>query len=707
MGKRLALLVGTTRYEDALLTALQAPEADLRGLADVLRAPTICGFNDVNLLLNASSSRVNVAVCEFFAQGRPDDLLLLYFSGHGVVDPGGSLYFCTSDTRKSLLRATALPASLVRDEMDSCRSRSQLLILDCCHAGAFSRDAKSAGVGVNVGIGSAFEGNGVGRVVLTASDATQFALQGDCVVGVPHQSVFTRYLIEALQTGVADVNGDGMVTVDEVYEYVYHKVLEENPQQTPGKWAYKQHGGIVLAKNPKPKARPELLDRHLVDTLQSDAPHSLREAAVRGLVQSLRDSRPGVALAAREVLSGFATDDSRTVSTLVRKALEAEPGALDSEAIDASRRSLPMQGDSVLPADPNLATRDTKHRPVTSLTPGVISTVEPSDQRRPRWNRWGLTSSLVTVVVTGAWLLSTRETSSQRAGVLASLAPPSTSIQEQPSTPLGSLHATSAEGYTVTLSVDGRTVGILPQLVENLEPGQHVLELNGGAGFEVERREILVKPGATAQLEPVQLHPRHRTLTISLDAQMGGAKVFFIEDGKPRQVTAFPAVLSVVDGAACAVEVHLNGRHFTQPIKFDAGRWDQELHVDNQSPWQRGSPVPHPSATTSTSPAPFAALPTLRVRGQASQCDATAAQVPASLGGIKTRLGACVTAKTANGMEMFRLRVSMDGTVSQTTRIGGDLTSVTRDCIHRVLSAVASIPNLPGCNIDVEVRIGP
>jgi uncharacterized caspase-like protein len=41
-----------------------------------------------------------------------------------------------------LLTGTAVPASFLTEEMDASRSRRQVLILDCCHSGAFARGAK-------------------------------------------------------------------------------------------------------------------------------------------------------------------------------------------------------------------------------------------------------------------------------------------------------------------------------------------------------------------------------------------------------------------------------------------------------------------------------------------------------------------------------------------------------------------------------------
>jgi hypothetical protein len=54
----------------------------------VLRDPQIGGF-DVRMLLDEPAHAVSLAVEEFFADRKPDDLLVLHFSCHGVKDEDG------------------------------------------------------------------------------------------------------------------------------------------------------------------------------------------------------------------------------------------------------------------------------------------------------------------------------------------------------------------------------------------------------------------------------------------------------------------------------------------------------------------------------------------------------------------------------------------------------------------------------------------
>jgi uncharacterized caspase-like protein len=312
LAQRQALLIGNSEYDDPNLARLVSPAVDVNGLADLFRAPEIGGFDEVTVVINQTAANIRREIARFFSQKKRDDLLLLYFSGHGVLDDRGRLHLAAKDSESDLLSATAIEASFVTDVMDRSFSRRQVLVLDCCHSGAFAVGTKGV-VGASVGTASAFEGKGYGRVVLTATDATQYAWEGDKVIGEAQNSVFTRHFIRGLQTGEADTDFDGEITLDELFGYVYERVLSETPKQTPAKWSYKQQGDIILARNPFLVAKPAELPQELRLAMESPFA-SVREGAVRELEGFLYGSHAGLSLAAHAALQSMAEDDSRRVS---------------------------------------------------------------------------------------------------------------------------------------------------------------------------------------------------------------------------------------------------------------------------------------------------------------------------------------------------------------------------------------------------------
>lgn len=312
-----ALIIGNDKYSDPRLAQLKTPASDSQALARALADQNIGAFDDVKALINRTETEVRRAIGEFLMNKKPDDLALIYFSGHGVLDDRGRLFLSLKDTQTSLLKATAIPSSYIVDEMDSCRSKRQVLILDCCHSGAFARGTKGDQKAVTE---ATFEGSGYGRVVMTASDSTQYALEGDQVIGDTNLSLFTHFLLEGLKTGGADLDNDGRVSLDEWYDYTYSRVIAETPRQVPHKWSYNQQGDVVIARNPFLKKKQVELPVELLQALESSFV-GIRESAVNELGRYLASRDPemlNLALASLERMRG---DDSRRISSLAEKLL--------------------------------------------------------------------------------------------------------------------------------------------------------------------------------------------------------------------------------------------------------------------------------------------------------------------------------------------------------------------------------------------------
>jgi hypothetical protein len=339
MSGKFALIIGNSRYDDASLGRLKAPDIDVHELESVLKAPEVGHFDEVVTLLNQDCASVRKAIARFYDQRQRDDLLLLYFSGHGVKDDQGHLYLALRDTESGLLAGSAIETAFITGRMDRSFSKRQVLVLDCCHSGAFAHGAKSA-QGVSVGTAEAFEGTGLGRVVLTATDSTQYAWEGDQVIGDAQNSLFTHFLIEGLKTGAADKDADGVVTVDELYDYVHEQVVTTTPRQTPHKWSYLQRGAIVLAQNPF-ATRTEL-PAEVEEAINSKLP-GLRLEAVGHLEELLHGHHAGRAHAALEALKALAQDDSRKVANAAAQLLTTQDKEIARETSEeASEAEAPV-----------------------------------------------------------------------------------------------------------------------------------------------------------------------------------------------------------------------------------------------------------------------------------------------------------------------------------------------------------------------------
>ena len=134
-GKRLALIVINSTYKDLAIVTGQNPIIKSAiELAKVLEDPAI-GSYEVTALLDESSTKINEQINILFNNRDQDDLLLLYFSGIGMVDENNEGYIATINSRPNQLSTTAISISNIRTAMEKSLSEQQVLIMDVSYAG--------------------------------------------------------------------------------------------------------------------------------------------------------------------------------------------------------------------------------------------------------------------------------------------------------------------------------------------------------------------------------------------------------------------------------------------------------------------------------------------------------------------------------------------------------------------------------------------
>lgn len=244
---KVALLIGVSEYGSGL-NSLPGAAKDVEAMQRIFQHPEMGGFSSVRALINPERQAMEEAIETLFSGCQKDDLVLLFFTGHGVKDESGKLYLATRTTRKNtqgeLIKATAVAASFVQDVMSDSRSKRQVVILDCCFSGAFAEgwSAKDDGsVDLQAQLG------GEGRAVLTSSSSTQYSFEQKEL----DLSTYTNYLVEGIETGAADLDNDGAISIDELHEYAKKKVKEAAPAMKPEIYAVKEGFKILLANAPR------------------------------------------------------------------------------------------------------------------------------------------------------------------------------------------------------------------------------------------------------------------------------------------------------------------------------------------------------------------------------------------------------------------------------------------------------------------------
>lgn len=181
-----------------------------------------------------------------------EDMVIIYFAGHGATErdstsPDGDgleKYLLPYDVDPKELYATAMPMEEISRLFSRIRSDRLVFIVDTCYSGASGGRTISV-ADIRAGISDGFLDRitgGKGKIILTASAANEVSAESDEL----QHGIFTHFLIKGLQ-GEADSDGDGLITVDEVYTYVSKQVPQAtNQEQHPVKKGIVE-GPLVLS----------------------------------------------------------------------------------------------------------------------------------------------------------------------------------------------------------------------------------------------------------------------------------------------------------------------------------------------------------------------------------------------------------------------------------------------------------------------------
>lgn len=210
-----AVVVGVGKYKT--MPALQFTDDDAYRFYTFLKSPEGGALNDnqITLLLDEKATRDNIlrSMQQFFLRADENDVVLFYFSGHGL---NGSFLPVDFDGYNNKLRHDEVRQLLLKS-----KAKHKLCIADACHSGSLSYGLVAKGP-APVTLDSyyqAFEESEGGIALLMSSKAEELSLEDHGL----RQGVFTYYLMDGLK-GKADNNNDRLVNIQEIYQYVFRQV---------------------------------------------------------------------------------------------------------------------------------------------------------------------------------------------------------------------------------------------------------------------------------------------------------------------------------------------------------------------------------------------------------------------------------------------------------------------------------------------------
>jgi hypothetical protein len=239
-GQKYALIIGISRYQNSsAIPNLEYADMDAKSVYEFLQQPAAGGFSRENMLLlsneNATLASIRQALTNFVARASTNDLLLIFFAGHGAPDGFApqNLYVITHDTQVQNMPATALPMPQLLSYVEqNIKSKRVILLMDACHSAGLSAEGMRD---LPNNLANQYLEQLLykeeGRAVITSSDVNEKS-QESKKWGNGH-GVFTYYLLEGLK-GRADSNQDRLVSVGELFRYIRQKVrLDTNFLQNP------------------------------------------------------------------------------------------------------------------------------------------------------------------------------------------------------------------------------------------------------------------------------------------------------------------------------------------------------------------------------------------------------------------------------------------------------------------------------------------
>ena len=237
---RWAVVIGVGRYASPDIPSLRYSVADAEAFAQLLIERA--GFKKENVLLLTDKTErkptlrdMKWALGTFLARSaKKEDLVVIFYAGHGApeIDPRGSepdglaKYLVPSDADPNDLYATALPMDELQIIFDRIEAERVVVFLDACYSGAAGGRTFASKRTRALRVDDVFLdrlARSRGRAIITASRASEVSIE---LPELGH-GLFTHYLLQGLR-GTADLDRDGVVTLQELYTYLEQQVTQKS-----------------------------------------------------------------------------------------------------------------------------------------------------------------------------------------------------------------------------------------------------------------------------------------------------------------------------------------------------------------------------------------------------------------------------------------------------------------------------------------------
>ncbi len=246
-GTNYALIIGVAKYKDSQIPPLKYVENDVRELQQVLTDPRTGIFKPKNttVLLNRSATEKQImfAFDDMAMKAmNEEDLLLIFYSGHGFTDSNAETFWLTYDTIERRIQSTAFSNLILASKIARIKAKTVVFLIDACYSSGMV-NMSTAVHGLERDLRTAKD-----YVIITSSQADQVSLESPQL----QHGLFTHFLVKGL-SGEADRSEDGTVNIDELWDYINSRIpryaKNMGKEQDPGR-VFSTGRSIFISKNP-------------------------------------------------------------------------------------------------------------------------------------------------------------------------------------------------------------------------------------------------------------------------------------------------------------------------------------------------------------------------------------------------------------------------------------------------------------------------
>ncbi len=209
-----AVIVGIARYEH--MPSLKYSDDDAYKIYAFLKSPEGGALKDdqIRVLIDEEANRNAIlqAINQVFMRADENDVVMLYYSGHGL---DGTFLPVDYDGYQNQLKHDE-----IRNLLDKCKAKNKVVYIDACYSGSLLATKGPYSNSLLEFYDELSKSKG-GTAFLMSSKSKEYSLED----GGLRQGVFSHFLIRGLK-GESDRNQDKIISLKELFEYVYKNVRD-------------------------------------------------------------------------------------------------------------------------------------------------------------------------------------------------------------------------------------------------------------------------------------------------------------------------------------------------------------------------------------------------------------------------------------------------------------------------------------------------